>query len=98
MTTKQSKSTLKLKPLFTAIVIVFGFSVYAQEFSLQGKVVDENNQPLSYVTLLLAKFSGDGDNLSGLQNPKGTATNLVTQNYLPTSAQLNLTSAIELKI
>ena len=30
-------------------------SVYTQEFSLRGKVVDENNQPLSYVNIILNK-------------------------------------------
>ncbi|SHG83822.1 TonB-dependent receptor domain-containing protein [Winogradskyella jejuensis] len=42
-----------MKPLFTAIFFALSLSLFSQEFSLKGTVVDENQSPLSYVNVIL---------------------------------------------
>ncbi|GGI56221.1 TonB-dependent receptor [Winogradskyella haliclonae] len=55
---------------------MFSFFAFSQEFTLIGKVVDEQQQPLSYVNILIAKSVVEPIEISsGFRQPKGTATN-----------------------
>ncbi|WP_299115720.1 TonB-dependent receptor domain-containing protein [uncultured Winogradskyella sp.] len=65
-----------MKPLISAVLLMFSFFAFSQEFTLTGKVVDEQEQPLSYVNILIAKSVVEPIEISsGFRQPKGTATN-----------------------
>ena len=50
------------KPFFLTVLLCFSFSIlFAQEFSISGKVVDNNGQPMSFVNVLV--FAEDGATL-----------------------------------
>ena len=56
------------KPFRLLVLLFFSFSaLYAQEFSISGKVVDNLSQPMSFVNVLV--FAEDGSTLL-----KGTST------------------------
>lgn len=58
--------------LSLGVILCFCFSLlYSQNLSVSGKVVDESNQPMSFVTVLLSKQI----NNSEFENPLGTSTN-----------------------
>ncbi|MBT8245793.1 MAG: TonB-dependent receptor [Winogradskyella sp.] len=57
-----------MKPLLTTILLVFGLSVFSQNFFLKGKVIDEAQQPLSYVNIIV-------ENAEDNSFIKGTSTN-----------------------
>ena len=48
-----------MKYVYTLIFLFVSLSLFAQEMSVTGRVVDTDNQGLSFVTVLL--YSEDGD-------------------------------------
>ena len=54
-----------MKGLKIAIVFFFGISSIFSQHKINGKIIDENNEPLSYANIILYQ-------VSNLENPKGT--------------------------
>lgn len=57
-----------MRPLITALLLIFSLSVLSQEFTLKGKVVDTDGKSLSYVNVIL-------QNTEDNSFVKGTSTN-----------------------
>lgn len=69
---KEPNQMLLTNRLILGIFLCFSFLLtHGQEYSLSGKVIDENNQPLSFVTILLSKQIANSD----FDDPIGTSTN-----------------------
>lgn len=64
-----------LRFYFCIILFAMTFNGVAQDFSISGKVVDDQNQPLSLVSVILHRYKGDVESSSGLAYAKGTASN-----------------------
>ena len=54
-----------MKGLKIAIVFFFGISSIFSQHKINGKIIDENNEPLSYANIILYQVSNS-------ENPKGT--------------------------
>lgn len=60
--------SIRLKPLISAVLLMFSFFAFSQDFTLTGKVVDEQQLPISFANITL--FSSDSEAFI-----KGTSTN-----------------------
>ena len=54
-----------MKGLKIAIAFFFGISSICSQHKINGKIIDENNEPLSYANIILHQVSNS-------ENPKGT--------------------------
>ncbi|RZN83878.1 MAG: TonB-dependent receptor [Winogradskyella sp.] len=59
--------SIRLKPLISAVLLMFSLFAFSQEFTLTGKVVDEKQRPISFANITL--FSSDSETFI-----KGTST------------------------
>ena len=65
-----------LRSCIFAILLAMTFNTFAQDYSISGKVVDAQQQPLSLVNVILSKSVVDDLSISsGFNFVKGTATN-----------------------
>ena len=53
-----------MKTLKIVIAFFFGMSSICSQHNISGKIIDENNEPLSYANIILYQ-------VSDLENPKG---------------------------
>lgn len=65
-----------LRSCISTLLLVLSLNTFAQDYSISGKVVDADNQPLSLVNVILTKSVSDDLKVSsGFQYIEGTATN-----------------------
>ncbi|WP_111683240.1 TonB-dependent receptor domain-containing protein [Winogradskyella tangerina] len=65
-----------LRSCISILLLVLSLNTFAQDYSISGKVVDADNQPLSLVNVILTKSASDDLKVSsGFHYIEGTATN-----------------------
>lgn len=73
-----------MKLFVTALVLVLNLSVFSQEFTISGKVVDKDGKPLSYVNVIIEN-ANDNSFINGTStndNGQFKINNLFKENYI----------------
>ncbi len=67
---------INLRLCFCALISVLSLSAYGQDYSVSGRVVDANNNPIEFANVVILTES-DGDYLKGTSTDEAGSFNLI---------------------